>query len=281
MSRIKKAILISTSVLASILCVFCCLYIYQFFRGNRTHEQVSQLARAELPATLPEQPIQTDEPKPDTELPAAPEEPTEPEVPTFAIDIDFDALAEVNEEIYAWLEIPGTIISYPILQSQSDDLFYNTHGVDKVWFSGGSIYTQRYNAKTFDDPMTLVYGHNFHDQSLFAPLLNYIDRDFFDTNRTIYIYTPDTVYEYTIFAAYPHTSEHLLLCYDFADQTQFEGYFGNLSDFVLNANYDRDSFPAFGDKVLTLSTCYRLSRGVRYLVQGTLTATYAVTEETP
>jgi len=176
------------------------------------------------------------------------------------------------------LEIPGTIISYPILQSQTDDLFYNTHGVDKAWFSGGSIYTQRYNTKTFADPMTLIYGHNFHDQSLFAPLLNFIDRNFFHDNKTIYIYTPETVYEYTIFAAYPHTSEHLLLCYDFSDETQFDTFFGGLSDYVVNANYDRERFPVFGDQVLTLSTCYRLSRGVRYLVQATLTATYAVAE---
>ena len=128
--------------------------------------------------------------------------------------------------------------------------------------------------------MTLVYGHNFHDQSLFAPLLNYIDTNFFEENRKIYIYTADTIYVYDIFAAYPHTSEHLLLCYDFTDRSEFYEYFGKLSDNMINANLDHDLFPAFGDKVLTLSTCYRLTLGQRFLVQGVLSAKYPLPKET-
>ena len=32
------------------------------------------------------------------------------------IPVDFDSLHEVNPEIYAWIYIPGTDISYPVLQ---------------------------------------------------------------------------------------------------------------------------------------------------------------------
>lgn len=278
MSRTQKNILILISVLAMLLCVLCCLYIYQFFRGSRVNAQINQMAfSATEPETPPSIPKDTAE-----ETPAEPEEVPEDAEPEeddgVALGIDFAALSQVNDEIYAWLEIPGTGISYPVLQSQTDDLYYNTHSVDKSYYTGGSIYTQRYNTKTFDDPMTLVYGHNFHDQSLFAPLLNFADSAFFQENRTFFLYTPETVYEYTIFAAYPHTSEHLLLCYDFSDETQFDAYFDSLSD-AINANYDQDSFPAFGDRIVTLSTCYRLSFGQRYLVQGVLTATYPVAQE--
>lgn len=260
MSRSKKTLLIVISVFSALLCLLCCLYIYQFFKGSQVHEDVSQAAHAGVSA---------EEPSPPSDIPTTViQDPTEDA--DAAPYIDFDALAEINEEIYAWLEIPGTGISYAILQSATDDLYYNTHGVDKSYYSGGSIYTQRYNSKDFSDPMTLVYGHNFHDKSLFAPLLNFIDADFFRDNRCIYIYTPDTVYTYEIFAAYPHTSEHLLLCYDFGDEAQFQRYFDSLSDSVINANYDRNLFPEFGDKILTLSTCYRLSLGQRYLVQAKL-----------
>lgn len=272
MSRSKKILLIVISVFSALLCLLCCLYIYQFFNGSQVHEDVSQAAHAGVSAEEPSQPSDTEE-IPTTII----QDPTEDA--DAAPYIDFDALAEINEEIYAWLEIPGTGISYAILQSATDDLYYNTHGVDKSYYSGGSIYTQRYNSKDFSDPMTLVYGHNFHDESLFAPLLNFIDADFFRDNRCIYIYTPDTVYTYEIFAAYPHTSEHLLLCYDFGDEAQFQRYFDSLSDSVINANYDRDLFPAFGDKVLTLSTCYRLSLGQRYLVQAKLIDTQPYLQE--
>lgn len=56
---------------------------------------------------------------------------------------------------------------------------------------------------------------------------------------------------------------------------QFAAYFDSLADGV-NCNYRRDLFPQFGDKVLTLSTCYRQNRTQRFLVQGVLTQEYTV-----
>ena len=41
-------------------------------------------------------------------------------------------------------------------------------------------------------------------------LNNYADADFFDAHDTIYIYTPDSVLEYRVFAAYVHSNEHIL-----------------------------------------------------------------------
>ena len=108
-----------------------------------------------------------------------------------------------------------------------------------------------------------------------AQLNNFADAEYFAANRDIYIYMPDTVYHYEIFAAYPHSSEHLLLCYDFDDPDQFSDYFASL-DGTVNANYRRDRFPEFGDKVLTLSTCYKQNRQQRYLVQGVLTEQFTV-----
>ena len=66
-----------------------------------------------------------------------------------------------------------------------------------------------------------------------------------------------------------------MLCYDFDDPQQFSDYFASLTDNV-NANYRRELFPEFGDKVLTLSTCYKQNRMQRYLVQGVLAEQYTV-----
>ena len=181
----------------------------------------------------------------------------------------------LNDEVYAWIEVPGTVINYAVVQSATDDLFYINHAVDKSYFSGGSIFSQRYNTTTFQDSMTVLYGHNSRSQAMFAQLNNFADASFFEQNQSIYIYTPEKVYEYQIFAAYPHSSDHLLLCNDFNDPDQFAAYFDSLADGV-NCNYRRDLFPQFGDKVLTLSTCYRQNRTQRFLVQGVLTQEYTV-----
>ena len=288
MNRITKTLLILIAILAIILCILCCLYIYQYHRGAQVHQALSDVAMsapAPVEVPVPEEPeeLPTDEPAVEAPIPeVVPGEPEDEETidSSMIFSIDFDGLKAINEEIYAWIVVPGTDISYAIVQSETDDLFYNTHGINGAYFSGGSIFTQRYNTKTFEDAMTLVYGHNFHDQSLFAPLLNFMDADFFAENRHIYIYTADTIYDYEIFAAYPHTSEHLLLCYDFDDKTDFYEFYDKLSGNIINANFDRNLFPEFEDKVLTLSTCFRLTFGQRYLVQGVLRATHSYDKET-
>lgn len=258
MKRSTKILLSAVAVLASCVCILCCLYIYQYFRGGKLNDTVAGSSA----------------PNPTPVLDAAGQNAT----PSMTIGIDFAQLQEMNEEIYAWVELPGADISYAVVQSAHNDLFYNDHGIDKAYYSGGSIFSQRYNTKTFDDPVTVLYGHNRHSHTMFAPLNDFAAADVFEANRYIYIYTPEKVYLYEIFAAYPHSSEHLLLCHDFSDPAQFAAYFDTLEEGV-DAHYRPNLFPEEGDKVLTLSTCYKRNRMQRYLVQGVLTQVYDVVEK--
>ena len=38
--------------------------------------------------------------------------------------VDFASLWEVNQDVYAWLDIPGTEISYPVVQHPEVDEYY-------------------------------------------------------------------------------------------------------------------------------------------------------------
>ena len=42
-----------------------------------------------------------------------------------------DALRKINGDAYAWLDIPGTDISFPILQDSQDTAFYLSHNEDR------------------------------------------------------------------------------------------------------------------------------------------------------
>ena len=243
------------SAVAAVVCVLCILFLVQYFRGQALNERLSSSVL--------------------TGIITNPMADPEDETRYMQIDVDFDELQAMNPDIYAWVEVPGTVINYPILQDAEDDLFYINHNADRSYYTGGSIFSQRYNTTTFQDSMTVLYGHNSRSQAMFAQLNNFADASFFEQNQSIYIYTPEKVYEYQIFAAYPHSSDHLLLCNDFNDPDQFAAYFDSLADGV-NCNYRRDLFPQFGDKVLTLSTCYRQNRTQRFLVQGVLTQEYTV-----
>lgn len=254
MKRPVRILLTVVAVIAVIVCVFCILFIVQYVRGKSVSDKLGSGVRSGQVVE-----------------PLAPQD----DGKYMAINVDFDSLHDVNPEIYAWIEVPGTNINYAVVQSAADDLFYDDHGVDRSYYSGGSIFSQRYNTTTFQDPVTVLYGHNRQSQTMFAQVNNFADAEFFAKNQKIIVYTLDKVYEYTIFAAYPHSSEHLLLCHDFTDPQQFADYFASLGE-AINANYRRDLFPQAGDRVLTLSTCYRQNRMQRFLLQGVLTETYDV-----
>ncbi len=264
MKRPVKIALSVISVAAAAVCVFCILYLVQYFRGNTLNDRL----RKDV--------VRTASPEPLFSSADSQTETSAPETPGKAFStVDFDALRKINDDIYAWIEIPGTNVSYPVAQNADDDLFYLRRGVDKTYYSSGTIFSQRYNTTTLEDPMTVLYGHTNKIGTMFTELNNFADAIFFDENRYIYIYTPGEVYEYTIFAAYPHSNDHLLLCNDFSNPQQFDAYFAGLTD-AINSNYRRELFPSSGDKVLTLSTCYLNNDLQRFLVQGVLTARYPI-----
>ena len=277
MKRSTKIILGVVAAAAAAVCVVCCLIIFQYFRGSKVLEEVEQLTGAPdetvqvvpvLPEVVPGQQITT--------LPGQSEE-TKNTPPDWYIQVNFEALAGINEDIYAWIDIPGTPVSYAVVQNP-EDLYYNNHAVDKSYYTGGSIFSQKYNSKDFTDPDTVLYGHNRESKTMLAPVNDYADQSFFDEHSKIYIYTPDTVYEYEIFAAYPYSSEHLLLNYDFTRESTFTAFFDGLNE-TIDSHYRRELLPGAGDRVITLSTCYKSNRMQRYLVQGVLTMEYAILRE--
>lgn len=277
MKRSTKIILGIVAAAAAAVCVVCSLIIFQYFRGSKVLEEVEQLT-GEPDETVQVVPVLPESP-PAQQVPNLPGQSEEKKntPPDWYLQVNFDALAGINQDIYAWIDIPGTPVSYAVVQNQ-EDLYYNNHAVDKSYYTGGSIFSQKYNSKDFTDPVTVLYGHNRESKTMFAPVNDYADQSFFDANSKIYLYTPDTVYEYEIFAAYPHSSEHLLLNYDFTDEDTFSDFFAGLNE-TIDAHYRRDLFPEVGDRVITLSTCYKSNRMQRYLVQGVLTMEYAILRE--
>ena len=46
--------------------------------------------------------------------------------------IDFDALKMQNPDVYAYVEVPDTKISYPVLQRENDKEYYSNHTIDGI-----------------------------------------------------------------------------------------------------------------------------------------------------
>ena len=184
--------------------------------------------------------------------------------------IDFAAAQAMNPDVYAGIWIPGTNIDYPILQSETeDDAYYLNHTIEKKEGLPGTIYTEKYNGKNFSSPVTVVYGHNMKNGSMFADLHKYEDKAFFDANPYVYIYMPEKTLKYHVFSATPFDDRYLLGSYNFSAQTEFEEYLDELRS-SINGNVNMDVNVSQQTGIMTLSTCIADSANERFLVNATL-----------
>ena len=189
-------------------------------------------------------------------------------------EVDFSALRKLNEDIYAWIYIPGTEVNYPILQSSEDEAedYYLDHNLDGSSGKPACIYTQKRNSRDFTDPNTVIYGHNMRDGSMFRALHDYQDAEFFASHPMIYIQTPAKKLAYQVFAAYRYDNRLILEAYDdFADPEVFADYLEEiLNQDTSICNINRDVSVTAEDRMITLETCIG-NDDYRYIVQAVLT----------
>lgn len=184
---------------------------------------------------------------------------------------DWDALREENEDIYAWIYIPGTQVDYPVLQHSTENDYYLNRNLDQSSGYPGCIYTQLYNSKEFTDPNTVLYGHNMGNGTMFGSLHEYEDNTFFEEYPYVYVYTPEKTYVYEIFAACTFSDAHLLYNYDYKTEDGFKEYVDDLTGVRdMKSHVRSDVAVEYGAHLLTLSTCIKNHPNERWLVSAVL-----------
>ncbi len=189
--------------------------------------------------------------------------------------INFDEIRKSNEDIVAWIEVPGTAIDYPILQSGEDDEedFYLNHNIDGSGGYPGCIYIQKCNSGDFSDLVTVVYGHNMKDGTMFKDLHKFQDLSFYEENTEFTIYTPEATKKYRIIAATKYDDRLIPDSFNnFAERGDAISFLASVSEqgnTVTNHQVTgEDIYNA--DGYVVLSTCTS-DPSVRYIVVGMLT----------
>ncbi|MBR0090385.1 MAG: sortase [Lachnospiraceae bacterium] len=195
------------------------------------------------------------------------------------LNIDFNSLASLNEDLVGWIYVPGCGISYPIVQGEDNDYYLN-HTFLQSYSSSGAIFMDSQDAAGFIDFNTFIYGHNLKDGTMFTALGNY---------RT----DPDLIAEYPYF--YIYRSNGSIRKYRICAFYNDEGY--SDSYFRVNTPEDKAAYIAMintksvmtqglplaegehavssQDLLVTLSTCQDSVRsGRRFLVHGYLVGSY-------
>lgn len=192
-------------------------------------------------------------------VPSAASEPTRE--PTVApAPVDFSVWKSVNDEIYGWLEIPDTNISYPVVQSATSDEYYLRRHYDGTSNTYGTIFSQgTYNNTGFTDRVTTLYGHDVWNEDLyFHQLHKFSDDTFFDEHTKVYTYTPEERQTWSILARATVDDRHIMYSFhDFADANDVADFM----ELVQEGSESRIKADVYqttneNSRYLILSTCH-------------------------
>ncbi|MCL2865335.1 MAG: class B sortase [Lachnospiraceae bacterium] len=251
----KIGLVISILVLLAVIVYLIGSYVNRYNERQFNQDLAEEVRMETVYATEVSEPDVIEE----NEEEIAEEPESEIEAVSVDVPIDFETLWEINEDVHAWLSIPGMDLEYPILQSDESDVwqeFYLNHTIERVPSEAGSIFTQHYNAKDFFDQVTFVYGHDMADGSMFGRLRNFWSADFMAAHPYIVIYTPTNIFTYEIFAAVTYDDYHILYYTDFENADEFQAFLDNIRNFrSLNRLWNEAVEVSTNDRLLILSTC--------------------------
>ncbi len=169
------------------------------------------------------------------------------------IDVDFTELKQTNSDVIGWIQVNGTNINYPFVQT-NDNSYYLTHAFNKSYNDAGWVFLDYRNNDT-NNRNTIIYAHSRLDKTMFGTLKKIMSNGWLnDTNN--YIIKISTEKENTlwqVFSTYiiPNTSDYIQTSFNSdKDYLNFLNMIKNRSEHDFNTTINEN------DNILTLSTCY-------------------------
>ncbi|NLO84299.1 MAG: class B sortase [Clostridiales bacterium] len=181
----------------------------------------------------------------------------------------FAELAEINDEVVSWL-IAGTDIDTVVVYRDNDH--YLDHDFYGRYSKGGTVFIDEENENWETDPYVIYYGHHMKDGSMFGPLIDYQELDYFKENTAIEVHSlyDNQVTQYVPFAVVDasvrlnHEEYFFLRRYETyaspIDSTAVHAFIAELQDRSL---YEIPGLDVTAeDQIICLVTCsYRLKDG--------------------
>ncbi|MDD6073976.1 MAG: class B sortase [Clostridium sp.] len=224
---------------------------FDTWKQKRQEEEIRELSRQQETMEETQQEIVIEE---ETESP-------------YESPIDFSALREINPDIVAWVEIPGTRIDYPVVQADNNETYLH-RSFEGEESSAGAIYLDCDSDSDFMGKHSILYGHHMKNGSMFAEIVKFKEKTFFQEHREVILYLPDReLHLKTIAALYGDASGEKRRTV-FSDQESFNRY---VDEMTKNCSF-RELPEGDCEGLYSFVTC-------SYEFQNARTILYAVREE--
>ncbi len=209
-----------------------------------------------------------------TVVTTTPETEVTTEVPTAAPELTERAkkLLAQNPDTVGYIQIDGTNVDNPVVQT-IDDEYYLDHGFDGQEFRAGTVFmdcTDVFGAdpKTWSENI-ILYGHNMADNTMFGSLRRYRqDPSYYKEAPFITFSSNYADYTYVMFGLVitggDADSDFLYWqMEELDDKAAFDSYVASVEAKNMIEN---PLDVAYGDAILTLSTCYSDEDNSRFII---------------
>ncbi|WP_330654406.1 class B sortase [Blautia sp. MSJ-19] len=186
--------------------------------------------------------------------------------PKAPIQVDFDKLKSVNQDVIGWIYVDALPdISYPIVQGKDNETYLH-RTYEKNYNFAGTIFVDYENGSDFNDCNTLVYGHNMKNGSMFGHLKKFSeDQTLYNNDKYFWILTPEKNYRYEIISAYTTGVNSDTYTLFKGPGAEFEEYLKKIKGYSEIKTDDTEL--TIKDRIVTLSTCTG-NESTRFVVQG-------------
>lgn len=199
--------------------------------------------------------------------------------------VDWASLKAINDDVVGWVQIPGTVVSFPVYQASDNDYYLHTNA-EGNYALGGQVFLDYQNtAPGLVDQQTIIYGHHLRNGAMFKPIADMDNQEMFDSVSTVWYVTETGSYELEpLFLYYTNENDTNVRQFNFASTDDFHSYLSSLLSTAVTSRSDAAQIISGTNHVLTLCTCnYIDGYGRTILVcvpkSGTSTTTDATTGE--
>lgn len=184
--------------------------------------------------------------------------------------VKLEELHNQYPDVVAWIEIPDTNISYPVVKGTDND-FYLDHNYKGEYSARGSIYLDKDADLDRPSENFLIYGHRNLNGAMFEDLMKYEKADFYQGHKRIKFTTLTEDVEYEVISAFRsrvyYKSEKNVFRYYYFVNAENEAAFNEyVSNAKRDAMYDTGTTATYGDQLITLSTCAYHTENGRFAV---------------
>ena len=261
----KKTVLVLITFALVIAVAGSGFWLVHYFIDSREQRQTYE--------NLAEEFVLESTPTPESNTPAKNSSPTEnSSEPAESVSLttapprhDLAALAAENPDCVGWLTIPNTEIDYPVMHTPNDPEHYLRRDFYGESASAGTPFLDGRNAAQAEGQNLILYGHNMMDGSMFKPLMNYLEPNFRETHKDIFLEIDGRQYHYEVLAVVETSVKSTLYTFtdlsDPAEESDFRAAL--LKETELEVVHQASGY-------LTLSTCNNGGGNSRVLVIAAL-----------